>query len=77
MKRFLFWWLALGLCLGSVRADETVLQLQAQLQQAGFYQGQPTGVYDEETATAVSRYQIRNGLAITGGWIRRLAALWA
>lgn len=66
MKRFLFCWLALGLCLGSVQADETVRQLQAQLKQAGFYQGQPTGVYDEETATAVSRYQIRHGLAITG-----------
>ena len=66
MKRFLFRWLALGLCLGSVQADETVRQLQAQLKQAGFYQGQSTGVYDEETATAVSRYQIRNGLAITG-----------
>jgi peptidoglycan hydrolase-like protein with peptidoglycan-binding domain len=66
MKRFLFCWLALGLCLGSMRADETVRQLQAQLKQAGFYEGHPTGIYDEETATAVSRYQIRNGLAITG-----------
>ena len=36
MKRFLFCWLALGLCLGSARADETVRQLQAQLKQAGF-----------------------------------------
>ncbi len=66
MKRFLFCWLALGLWLGSVRADETVRQLQAQLKQAGFLQSQPSGVYDTETATAVSRYQIRNGLAITG-----------
>ena len=41
-------------------------QLQAQLKQTGFYHGQLTGVYDEETAAAVSRYQIRNGLAITG-----------
>jgi peptidoglycan hydrolase-like protein with peptidoglycan-binding domain len=66
MKRFLFCWLTLCLGLGSMRADETVRQLQAQLKRAGFFQGQANGVYDEETATAVSRYQIRNGLAITG-----------
>ncbi len=66
MKRFLFCWLTFGLCLGAAQADETVRQLQVQLKQAGFFQGQPNGVYDGETATAVSRYQIRNGLAITG-----------
>jgi peptidoglycan hydrolase-like protein with peptidoglycan-binding domain len=66
MKRFLFFGLALGLFLGSVRADETVRALQERLKQAGFYHGKLNGSYDTETASAVTRYQIRSGLAISG-----------
>jgi Putative peptidoglycan binding domain len=36
------------------------------LQREGFYHGNPTGSYDSETAAAVTRYQIRHGLAVTG-----------
>jgi hypothetical protein len=66
MKRFLFLWAALGLCLGSAWADETVKAVQLQLKQRGFYQGSANGIYDSDTSAAVTRYQIRNGLAISG-----------
>jgi peptidoglycan hydrolase-like protein with peptidoglycan-binding domain len=65
MKRVLFFLLAIGLCVGSVQADEMVRQLQTRLKEGGYYRGDATGVYDEETAVAVARYQIRNGLPIS------------
>jgi peptidoglycan hydrolase-like protein with peptidoglycan-binding domain len=65
MKRLLFFLLAIGLCVGSLQADEMVRQLQARLKSGGFYRGDANGVYDEETAVAVARYQIRNGLPIS------------
>jgi len=43
-----------------------VKAVQAQLKERGFYHGPPNGVYDNETSAAVTRYQIRNGLAISG-----------
>jgi hypothetical protein len=50
----------------SVRADDTVRAVQTRLKAGGFYFGEITGNYDSDTAAAVSRYQIRNGLQITG-----------
>ncbi|MEO8440472.1 MAG: peptidoglycan-binding domain-containing protein [Spartobacteria bacterium] len=62
--------LVLVLCaisvVSSVRADDAVRSLQNRLREGGFYFGDPSGVYDEETSAAVTRYQIRNGLPITG-----------
>lgn len=67
MKGFFFFLLALGLSgLGALRADETVQAAQRRLKGAGFYFGDATGVYDEDTAAAVTRYQIRHGLGISG-----------
>lgn len=67
MKRFFFFLLAIGLCgLSSTRADENVQAAQRRLKQGGFYFGTATGAYDDETAAAVTRYQIRHGLAISG-----------
>jgi len=66
MRRLLFFLAAAGLCFGTVRADETVRELQVQLKKAGFYPGELNGQYDNETSAAVSRYQIRNGLPISG-----------
>jgi hypothetical protein len=67
MRRFLFCFLAVTLgAAGSLRADETVRAVQTRLKTGGFYFGEITGRYDNETATAVTRYQIRNGLQITG-----------
>ena len=39
---------------------------QTQLRQQGFYFGDPNGIYNDQTAAAVTRYQIRHGLQITG-----------
>ena len=67
MKRLLFSFLALTLCgVAAASADDNVRAAQARLKDGGFYFGEPNGVYDSETAAAVSRYQIRNGLQITG-----------
>jgi peptidoglycan hydrolase-like protein with peptidoglycan-binding domain len=55
----------LALCF-SARADENIRKLQMRLQAEGFYHGKLTGNYDSDTAAAVTRYQIRQGLAITG-----------
>src|ERR1700730_12655848 len=67
MKRILLCFLILSLgpvC--SLRADETVRAVQTRLKAGGFYSGKVNGRYDGDTAAAVTRYQIRNGLQITG-----------
>jgi peptidoglycan hydrolase-like protein with peptidoglycan-binding domain len=67
MKRLLLSLLALTVCgIASAAADENVHAAQARLKEGGFYFAEPSGTYDSETAAAVSRYQIRNGLQITG-----------
>lgn len=68
MKRiFLFSLLACCLCgFNSLAANETVRAAQTRLKQDGFYFGEITGSFDSETSAAVSRYQIRNGLGISG-----------
>jgi len=67
MRRFFFFLLVLGLGgVGLLRADVNVQAAQRGLKQAGFYFGDATGVYDSETAAAVTRFQIRSGLPITG-----------
>ena len=67
MKRFLLCvlFLAIG-AVGSLRADESIRTLQSRLKAGGFYFGEVNGHYDSDTAAAVTRYQIRNGLQITG-----------
>lgn len=47
-------------------ADDAVREAQARLKDGGFYFGETNGAYDSETAAAVSRFQIRRGLQITG-----------
>ena len=67
MKRFFLVLLAVTLAAaGSARADENVRALQSRLKAGGFYFGEVNGSYDSDTAAAVTRYQIRNGLQITG-----------
>jgi hypothetical protein len=67
MKRFFFCFLVVSLAaVGSLRADENVRALQNRLKAGGFYFGEVNGRYDSDTAAAVTRYQIRNGLQITG-----------
>src|SRR2546423_112323 len=50
----------------SFRADDTVRVVRTLLKAGGFYSGKVNGRYDSKTAAAITRYQIRNGLKITG-----------
>ena len=50
----------------SAQADPQVAKAQQALKDQGFYYGAITGTKDADTTAAVRRYQIRNGLQITG-----------
>ena len=67
MKRKL---LATALCFLALwslaRADQVVESVQQKLKDQGFYYGEITGKKDTDTIAAIRRYQIRNGLQITG-----------
>jgi peptidoglycan hydrolase-like protein with peptidoglycan-binding domain len=47
-------------------ADQIVESVQQKLKDQGFYYGEITGKKDTDTTAAIRRYQIRNGLQITG-----------
>jgi peptidoglycan hydrolase-like protein with peptidoglycan-binding domain len=47
-------------------ADSTVQQAQETLKEQGFYFGQITGEKNADTTAAIRRFQIRNGLQVTG-----------
>ena len=51
---------------GLVYADQTVRSVQQTLKDRGFYYGPVTGEKSAETTAAIRRYQIRNGLQVTG-----------
>lgn len=67
MKRIslLAWTLSLALA-GPLRADDAIASAQQALKDQGFYYGETTGRKDADTIAAIRRYQIRNGLKITG-----------
>ncbi|MFN2476605.1 MAG: peptidoglycan-binding domain-containing protein [Chthoniobacterales bacterium] len=60
--------IAVFCCVGVVtaRADQTVASVQQALKDQGFYYGEITGTKDADTTAAIRRYQIRNGLKVTG-----------
>src|SRR5260370_4889314 len=58
--------LALLASAGILRADQTVENVQQALKGQGFYYGEITGQKDADTTAAIRRYQIRNGLQVTG-----------
>jgi peptidoglycan hydrolase-like protein with peptidoglycan-binding domain len=65
MKRLLC--LVVTLCAANVvQADQTIRSLQQTLKNQGFYYGTVTGEKSAETTAAIRRYQIRNGLQVTG-----------
>jgi peptidoglycan hydrolase-like protein with peptidoglycan-binding domain len=67
MKRFFLCFVILSIgAITTLRADETVRAVQTRLKTGGFYFGEINGLYDRDTSAAVTRYQIRNGLQITG-----------
>jgi peptidoglycan hydrolase-like protein with peptidoglycan-binding domain len=49
-----------------VRADDAIASAQQALKEQGFYYGAISGRKDADTTGAIRRYQIRNGLKITG-----------
>src|SRR5881398_4255118 len=51
---------------GFVLADQTIRSLQHTLKDKGLYYGSVTGEKSAETTAAIRRYQIRNGLQVTG-----------
>lgn len=59
--------LSLTLLLGAVAcADAQLRKVQEELKTQGFYYGDITGEASAETTAALRRYQIRNGLGVTG-----------
>jgi peptidoglycan hydrolase-like protein with peptidoglycan-binding domain len=67
MKTFLLL-LALPLLLiQAATADDQLRNVQSQLKNEGFYYGDVTGQESPEMTAAIRRYQIRNGLEVTGG----------
>jgi peptidoglycan hydrolase-like protein with peptidoglycan-binding domain len=56
----------LFVCAGAIRADDVVAEVQQALKDQGFYYGQINGEKNADTTAAIRRYQIRNGLPITG-----------
>jgi len=50
----------------SASADDQVRNVQTQLKNQGFYYGEIDGQSGPEMASAIRRYQIRNGLEVTG-----------
>lgn len=67
MKRRLLVTVLMFLALSDpARADQVVESVQQKLKDQGFYYGEITGKKDTDTTAAIRRYQIRNGLQITG-----------
>jgi peptidoglycan hydrolase-like protein with peptidoglycan-binding domain len=68
MKTFVVIFAALGLIATGARAqgDASIASVQQSLKEQGFYYGEVTGKKDADTSAAIRRYQIRNGLQITG-----------
>jgi len=66
MKRTILHLVVALFFVGSVRADPTIQSVQQALKDQGFYYGSVTGEKSAETIAALRRYQIRNGLQITG-----------
>jgi|ERR1700736_6392639 len=58
----LIWMTATGVAL----ADQSITDVQRALKDQGFYYGPITGQKDADTTAAIRRFQIRNGLQITG-----------
>ena len=66
MKRF---WLLSILFLCSIprfHADDQIAAVQEKLKSRGFYYGEVDGENSNETAAAITRFQVRNGFQVTG-----------
>jgi hypothetical protein len=66
-KRIALFAVMIGLALAtSVCADDNVREVQEKLRDGGFYSGEIDGAYSSQLAAALTRYQIRKGLPVTG-----------
>ena len=66
-KRFVLLTVSVGFALvEAVLADDNVRDVQQKLRDSGFYSGEIDGAYSSQLDTALTRYQIRKGLPITG-----------
>jgi peptidoglycan hydrolase-like protein with peptidoglycan-binding domain len=50
----------------SIYADDNVREVQTKLSEEGLYSGEIDGAYSSDLSAALTRYQVRNGLPITG-----------
>jgi peptidoglycan hydrolase-like protein with peptidoglycan-binding domain len=66
MKRPLLFFIFTLWAVSLVHADQAIWSLQQTLKEKGFYYGAVTGDKSAETTAAIRRYQIRNGLQVTG-----------
>ena len=67
MKKCCLAFLALLLATaGALQADQITAAVQQALKEQGFYYGEVTGEKTADTTAAIRRYQIRNGLQVTG-----------
>ena len=66
MKRSLICFVVTLCAVSLVRADQGIRSLQQTLKDQGFYYGAVTGDKNAETTAAIRRYQIRDGLPVTG-----------
>lgn len=66
MKRWLLCLAGVLCTISLLRADQAIRTLQQTLKNRGFYYGIVTGEKSAETTAAIRRYQIRNGLKVTG-----------
>lgn len=55
-----------SLLTGFAWADDQTRQIQSALSEAGFYYGTADGIMSDDTRAALRRFQIRNGLDVTG-----------
>lgn len=58
--------LVLALLATAAIADDKLRDVQAELKSQGFYYSEVNGTEGPETTSAIRRFQIRNGLAVTG-----------
>jgi peptidoglycan hydrolase-like protein with peptidoglycan-binding domain len=66
LKRTIVHLIAVVCIVGFAHADEAVRSVQQSLKDQGLYYGNITGDKSAETSAAIRRYQIRNGLKVTG-----------
>ena len=66
-NRIVLFAVSVGLALaGSVCADDNVRAVQEKLRDGGFYSGEIDGAYSSQLAAALTRFQVRKGLPVTG-----------